>query len=320
MSVNGVEKPDYCCKSYESLKINLGTKIRGTYEISSIFANGDYSFDVTILNSNPRESGLKISNIKMDDVKVFKNRNTTECDNYGSINNLCPFKTSFDVCTKNNPCSLNPEEEKIVSADLGTIPCRIDGKSLRYLTFDVNATYEQNVSHKKTLGVAASYEDIDIFESNVNLRRDVYETEAPSDGPVDLLISFGGPYYLGKRSDNKIKMYVWIENKGSGKLRQLDKIVIEPIGEFPDWLNLTESNRCERDGNGIELKKFGEGFFKLSKPIKYACDLQILVDKYPRYTEGTPAIYQTVKFQGVLRYEYMETKSSEAQRIDRTDC
>ncbi|MFQ6119676.1 MAG: zinc ribbon domain-containing protein, partial [Methanosarcinales archaeon] len=239
------EVPTYTgTKSYESLKINFGTKKRDTYVISSISANDTYFFDVSILNSNSEE---KISNIKMEDLKVFKNKNMTAtgCISYDSMSNLCPFKTSFDDCSE-SPCTLNPEEEKRVSADLW-VPCRVDAKSLRYLTFSVNATYEQNVTHKKTLGVAASYDDIEIFESDANLKKDIYETEAPSDGPVDLLIDFDSPYYLGKRTDNKLKMYVWIENKGKGKLKQLDDIVIEPIGMFPDWLEL-ENGKCKMDG------------------------------------------------------------------------
>jgi len=313
-----VEPPPYTgTKSYETLKVNLGTKFGGVYVLSSIYANEQYYFDISVLNSN---SENKIFNVKIEDVEVFKNKNTTDCDSYDSMDNLCPFKTFFDDCTESSPCNIRPEDEKVVSVDLGTIPCKIDSRTLRYLEFDFKYTHEQNVTHKKTLGVAASYDDMEIFETDANLRKDVYETEVPSDGPVDLLIDFDSPYYLGKRSDNKVRMYVWVENKGGGKLKQLEEIVIEPIGKFPDWLTLTPSTKCERDGDVIKLGKLGEGFFKISKPYKYTCNLQINLDNYPGYTEGSPAAFQTIKFQGVLKYEYMETKSTDALKVDRSDC
>jgi len=288
-------------KPYNTLEMKFGRKDDYGYVISTVFANEPYTLDISLINSNTEESGIKFEEVIVEKVTMTKNdfieSGDTKCGypsddpdfliNKEDIDNSCPISLNADTCNDaDNACTIRPEEERWIYVDFPpsgetvnltdnkgdeveglacdvsivcdsacegdhdcgkTIPCKIyyvrqrNGEYLqrkrtfKSVKFSVNATYEQNVTHKRTLGVAASYEDMLKFKDDPDLRREIYQIEPPSAGPIDLIIDFTSPYYLREGGGDTIKMEVWISNEKSGRIKP-GEITVKIVGDFPEWL------------------------------------------------------------------------------------
>lgn len=154
--------------------------------------------------------------------------------------------------------------------------------------------------------------------------REIYDIEPPSDGPIDLLIDFTSPYYLGqRRTADKIKMLVWVVNKKSGMMQPTGDITIKSVGDFPEWLECEEEGdegcgrKCvlNRAEGTFTLEDFSQGrFLRLKNPVKYVCNLQIN-SLFP-----SDVSYQTATFTGEMEYHYTISASTNSMSVDRTFC
>ncbi|HKZ45427.1 MAG TPA: hypothetical protein VJ343_01860 [archaeon] len=204
-------------------------------------------------------------------------------------------------------------------------------RTLTSVSFYVNTTYVQNVTHERTLAVAASYDDMLRLDDDANLKKEVYTLDSPTPGPIDMLIDFTTPYYLGQRNPDKISLEVWVANKGQGKIEPGNITITTvgdfPTGNFPAWLapddqssTWSDTGRCKFSDGVITISKFSDNFLKLKNPIKYVCDFNIYPEEYPGYSEGNPAAYQTVKFIGWMQYTYSQSAITQSQSVDRSFC
>ncbi|MDI6798887.1 MAG: hypothetical protein QMD12_02740 [Candidatus Aenigmarchaeota archaeon] len=317
------KKPTYAgTKSYKTLSITFGNERvdasgRSYYEIPTIFASNiaepePYSLPFYIKNLNSKESGLKISSISIEYVKAWMNE-TYEF--YFKAESIYPNNIGLEPQEKVKIYAENFSCRKFYDNNY-TFPC--EERKLKELRFETELRYRQNATHKSVLTVVRSKDDEALLQ-NSELRKQVYELQPPSDGPVDLLITFMSPYVLGSRGGDKIKMGVWVENKGNGKLKFVEgeNIVIRPIGGLPSWLNLISSSVCQEKYGNIEIKipsRYSRVEFYKGMSKQFVCDFSIDSTQYPK-----EAPYQIVNFEGRLQYEYVET-SGFSQKVNRGLC
>lgn len=340
------EMPTYTgVKPYNTLEMSFGRKDDYGYVVSTVFASDPYTLDISLINSNTEESGIKFEEVIIEKVTMTKNDfvetpGSVECGDPNHLDSSCPFSLNADTCNATVPCTIRPEEEMWIYVDFPPsgktvnvtgnnetkMPCKIyycrirdDSctpveRTFRSVKFSVNATYEQNVTHKRTLGVAASYEDMLKFKDDPDLEREIYKIEPPSAGPIDLIIDFTSPYYLRERSESKIKMEVWVSNEKSGRMMP-GEITVKAVGDFPEWLVWEgDTERCKYDGvKTITLTKFSDRFLRLRNPVKYVCDFKI--ENFP-----SDVSYQTATFTGEMEYTYTQGASTDSVSVDRTFC
>jgi len=301
-------------KPYESLDVIFGEKILGEYIIPTVYASKEdepepYFLPFYIKNKNSIGSGLKISDIDIEYVEAIEATNSS---------------LSFEAeRIEPKTMDLEPGEEKIVYAEnfnsidgtyVNIFPC--EETELKRLDFETKLSYEQNVTHKRTLAVVRSREDEALLSEDPNLRSQVYTIESPSAGPVDLAITFTTPYVIGSRS--KVTMNVWVVNRESGIMKFIsDKnIVVKPIGGLPYWITLDPlSDKCSEKSNGdieIDTQRYVGARYSFGKDIdkQFICDFEI--SGYP-----TESAYQLINFEGRLEYEYIETNSF-SENVDRS--
>lgn len=341
----GMPRPE-CCKSYNTLEMKFGRKDDYGYVISTVFANEPYTLDISLINSNTEESGIKFEEVIIEKVTMTKNDfvetpGSVECGDPNHVDSSCPILLNVDTCNVDGPCRIRPEEEMWIYVDFPPsnktvnvtgnnetkMPCKLYycrirddictpvTRTFRSVKFSVNATYEQNVTHKRTLGVAASYEDMLKFKDDQDLEREIYQIEPPSAGPIDLIIDFTSPYYLRERSESKIKMEVWVSNEKSGRIKP-GEITVKAVGDFPEWLVWAgDTERCTFNDvtKTITLTKFSDRFLILRNPVKYVCDFKI--ENFP-----SDVSYQTATFTGEMEYIYTQGASTDSVSVDRTFC
>lgn len=325
------EAPSYVgTKTYELLKIRLGDERppeSGKYRMPTAYAYPPeatefekYELPFYIENLDEEdEEGVTLENIRVNRIYGYKYRKTSD------DSPLFRFK-HIDICEMGLDCSFSvpPEEKiKIYASDFdefgNRIPC--EEEDLTKLQFELEVMYDQVVTHRRVFIVAKSPEDEQLIYEDPNLKNSLVIRE-PSDGPVDLIIDFNqNPYTMEDRPGNKIRMSVWIVNEEEKGEYEPKNLVVESVGEFPNWLEVLASpesgDKCWYDASNDLINFILNPGFTDDTAREYKCTLRII--NYPDESK-----YKLLSFAAELEYTYNYTRNfastSYIASVDTDEC
>jgi len=289
-------------KIYEMIKINLGDEMVDRY--GKTYYNIPTPYASTEDDKDPYELPFYVENVnEEDDISEFQ---INQVGFYMNKSRFYWFEAkAIDRCFT-TLCPIEAEDKiKIYAEEFedsngnypGYIPCENES-FYRIYDFRIRSTYTHNVNHTGKLTIVRSKDD------ELRVPKEAYLIEAPTNGPVDLLINFESPYTMGERSDNTVRMGVWIVNRGSGWFSFLDStLTITGLGNqsIGSWIGY-DSGDCIVDGNEIRFENsLDPGKIIYSEQAEHlSCKLQI------KETPGDP--FQIVYLKGTVNYEYHDTR------------
>lgn len=324
-----IEIPSYQ-KSYDTLRI--------TYDKPVVYAGEPFDLTFYIENLNKKTNGVTFKNLIIgtgEETHVWAYVNRTIGRRV--IENPFIFEAqSIDRCNQKEPCELKPEEKIDIYANkfaggkknciaiaypciypcderdcppeyYNNIPCK--DENIQRLEFEIKVKYDSEVIHQRTLVVAETDEDKERIPAE---SIPTPESETPTDGPLDLILSFNSPYSLEDRR-NYIRMRVDIVNGGNGEYMPKSKIVIRTIGKFPEWITDVEgsSNSICTLSDGKITIDFSQTKF-LPEGRSFNCKLNLNKIKAMEEING----YRSILFSGNLNYTYVEKKTFFGQYVN----
>lgn len=254
---------------YDVADVKLGRSPK--YEILPIYKDQVYTLKATVVNKNPEKP--------LEDLYFVGFLDNGTCSETGDTNK-CTQLAPSDYCSEQEKCEVT--ESKSVTLD------SVEPVSYKSSFAEVNVRvyYSYSVTGEQKFWIYRNEDEGTKF---------VYEKPTSSDGPIDVAIEFTPDYqFLGAKAD-KVKVLIYIENKGDG-IAYVESIKVKRSSE----LNALEFSECKTswDKTFSEDEEFDLGSKVLQKEFLFICNYKLS----PDYSFDDK--YKTTAFDVDVNYRY----------------
>jgi RNA polymerase subunit RPABC4/transcription elongation factor Spt4 len=213
-------------------------------------------------------------------------------------------------CTKQEPCKIIPENkpEEVTLDSERKIECENteggENKECnfignKFVNMEADATY--HVSSQSTYDFYVAKTEYDLPKNKECELGKTVDIDKPcvGPGPVDVTVWFGKKYYKSGNENNKIRMYVELDNKGStlsyALIKDLKIVRLQDIPQIDTATCVTPWGDNFMEGESFQ--NFRDT--SLKKSLTIYCD-------YTIPTDFTPENFATLKVGAQVEYDYVE--------------